>query len=235
MTIFRELLFPRRCPLCDVILWEDEKNGGFCRACQEKTVAVKDCVCEKCGKEVKQGEEFCTDCRRRKHFFEQNRSLYLYQGKMKGAMYRLKYANRRCYAKIFAEKMAQEYGGWIQKEGIEGIIPVPLYWRKKRQRGYNQAEVLARELGECLGIDVYPDLVVRVRDSKPQKKLNYQERKNNLKNAFKIRQSAVKLRKILVIDDIYTTGSTMDEVSRMLLASGVKEVYCLSVCIGKDR
>lgn len=235
MTIFRELLFPKRCPMCDTILWEDEKSEGICVLCQKNSNVVGECICMRCGKRVKEGEEYCRDCKTRKHFFVRNQSLYLYQGKMKGAMYRLKYANRRCYAKTFAQKMAQVYGGWIKTNGIEGIVPVPMYWRKKRQRGYNQAEVLARELGKCLDISVYPDMVVRTRNSKPQKNLNYQERKNNLKNAFKIRQSEVKLRKILVIDDIYTTGSTMDEVSRVLLLSGAEAVYCLSVCIGKDR
>ncbi|MDD6194926.1 MAG: ComF family protein [Lachnospiraceae bacterium] len=236
MTFFRELLYPRRCPGCDEILFQKEWSRGFCQTCDSKITRIGDAGCIKCGKPLqKVQEEFCYDCKRKHHFFEENRGVYVYRGPMKLAMYRLKYSNRRCYAKTFAREAYEAHGLWIKEKGIQCIVPIPMFPGKMRARGYNQATVLAKELGKLAGLPVYDNLVFRVRNSTPQKELNDIERKNNLKNAFKIRKSDVKLKKILLIDDIYTTGATMDEVCRTLRDGGVEQVYCLSICMGEGR
>ena len=236
MTIFREILYPDRCPGCDNILYDKERKRGFCQECASKTQLIGKTVCVKCGKRLKdETKVYCEDCKKLHHYFTQGKAGFLYDGPMKLAMYRFKYSNRRCYGRIFAKVLWEQYGRWMRENEIEGIAPVPMYGRKERQRGYNQARVLAEELGQKSGLPVYNHLVIRVQNSAPQKNLKYIERKNNLKNAFKIRKNAVKLRKILLIDDIYTTGSTMDAVSRVLLESGVEQIYGMSVCIGEDR
>lgn len=236
ITYLLESLFPSRCPGCDEILYPEEKEQGFCKLCSKKIKRVDDNCCVICGKPIKKSqEEYCRDCKKKRHFFVQNKALYLYQTPMREAMYRLKYGNRRCYADVFAREAAEKYGDWISKNKVEAIVPIPMFKRKERARGYNQAAVLAHELQRQTGIPVRNDYVLRVRNSIPQKNLNNLERKNNVKNAFKIKQKGVKLKKILLIDDIYTTGSTMDEVSRVLLASGVEKIYGLSICIGADK
>ena len=113
------------------------------------------------------------------------------------------------------------------------IIPVPMYKKKQRQRGYNQAETLAKEIGKKLSLPVDAKYLKRVRPTIPQKELGKKEREINLKNAFKTSENAVKLEKVLLIDDIYTTGVTMDEAAKALLRSGVKEVRFLVLCTGK--
>lgn len=236
MTFFRELLYPRHCPGCDEILYQKDWSTGFCEICNEQMIRIKEPTCLKCGKPVKKEQyEYCYDCKRKEHSFLQNQSVYLYRGPMKKAMYRLKYSNRRCYAATFAKDAYERYGSWIKEKGIQAIVPIPMYKSKEKTRGYNQATVLAKELGKLTKLPVCEHLVVRVRNSTPQKELNDKERKNNLKNAFKIRKSDVKLKKILLIDDIYTTGSTMDAVSRTLTEGGIEKVYCLSICIGEGR
>lgn len=236
MPIFREILYPERCPGCDNILYPKERPEGFCKKCITKIEAVGDEVCIKCGKKLEDGrKEYCKDCKNTRHSFVQCKAAFVYEGPMKPAMYRFKYSNRRSYGKIFAEIMWKKYGEWMKSNGIQGIVPVPMYRPKERRRGYNQAGVLAKELGRRSGVPVYDNLVLRARNSSPQKNLNPIERKNNLKNAFKIRKSAVKLRKILLIDDIYTTGNTMDAVGVVLLEAGVEQIYGMSVCIGKDK
>lgn len=117
---------------------------------------------------------------------------------------------------------------------IEAIIPIPLHKKRKRKRGYNQAELLAGELGNILGLPVYTDVLVRVRDTKPQKTLDDAERKNNLKEAFKTTENIVQLNYILVVDDIYTTGSTLDAAASALAKAGVAEVYTCCIGIGID-
>lgn len=102
-----------------------------------------------------------------------------------------------------------------------------------RQRGFNQAELIAREINRQTGIPVYRKLLVRVRDTRAQKELNDEERKINLKKAFKTTSNKVQLNHILLIDDIYTTGSTMQEAAGELRRSGAEEIYCLSISIGR--
>lgn len=229
-----ELLFPTRCLGCEEILYQKDRDDGFCPECLKKVQWVSGSFCVKCGKQMKETtQEFCKDCKKKKHIFIENRALFVYRQPMKEAMYRFKYGNRRSYATYFGREFAKKYGKWIAEKDIEAIVPVPMYRRKERRRGYNQATLLAEALGREMGLPVEKDWVIRWKNSKPQKNLDDEERKNNLKNAFKIRKSGVKLKKILLIDDIYTTGTTMDEVAKTLISDGVEAVYCLSVCIGE--
>ncbi|MEE1306348.1 MAG: ComF family protein [Agathobacter sp.] len=148
-------------------------------------------------------------------------------------MYRFKYSNKREYAEYFAEQAAQRYGAWIKSKGIDAIMAVPMYRGKKKKRGYNQAEVFARALSQKLGIPYVANGIVRVKSTTPMKNLNDLERERNLKNAFQIKENIVQYYYILVVDDIYTTGSTADAVSKMMLKSGGKTVYFLSICTGQ--
>ena len=128
--------------------------------------------------------------------------------------------------------MAEKCGGWIERVSPDVIIPVPLHPTKQRSRGYNQAQLLASCLSEYISVPMANNLIYRVKNTRPQKELSDNHRKKNMKKAFKMAENIVKLDVALVIDDIYTTGSTMDAMSACLLEAGVKEIYCLSLCIG---
>lgn len=156
----------------------------------------------------------------------------MYQDEAKIMMYRFKYGNRRTYAAFFADEAEKQCGDWIKKIGVEAVVPVPMYRKKERQRGYNQAAIFARELADAFGLVFEPGAVKRIIDTKPQKELGDAERENNLKNAFQAEEFIVKYKYILLVDDIYTTGSTAEAVARQLLAVGVEKVFFLSVCIG---
>lgn len=234
-----DLLFPRRCILCDEILRYGER--GIHKKCMPMLFPVEEPVCMHCGRPVvSERAEYCFDCSRHKGTtFVQGKSLYVYRGQIKMTMYRFKYSNRREYGDYLAKELAERYGDWMMKKGIEAIVPVPMYRRKEKLRGYNQAAVLATKLRRelirrQLGIPALEqNLVLRVRNTRPQKELNDIERKNNLKNAFQTREKVVKYKKILLIDDIYTTGSTADAVAEALYRAGVQQVFFLSVCIGQ--
>lgn len=114
------------------------------------------------------------------------------------------------------------------------IVPVPLHWRRKRKRGYNQAEIVARNLGELAGIPVDTRLVYRKKYTEPQKALDNKERAKNLKDVFEVRKTTVGRKNILLIDDIYTTGSTIDAVSKAFLEKGHNKVWFLTISIGQD-
>lgn len=179
-------------------------------------------------------KQFCGDCEKKKHYFTQGKSLWVYEAEVKKSIYRFKYQNKREYATGYAEEIAKEYGDWIKRKKIQAIVPIPLYKKKQRKRGYNQAQILAKELGRVWNLPVYTDLLIRIRDTKPQKMLNDSERKNNLKKAFKTTKNIVQLEHILLIDDIYTTGSTLDAAAAALLAAGAGTIYTCCISIGKD-
>ena len=128
--------------------------------------------------------------------------------------------------------MAEFLGSFIRNIGAEGIVPIPLHKSRRRIRGYNQAELLAGALGKRVGIPVYPRMLIRVRNTKPQKTLNPEERQNNLKRAFNMGQNDVKLKVIIIIDDIYTTGTTIDEAARVLKEAGAEKVYFITLACG---
>ena len=227
------IFFPRRCPICDEVIGYGEK---ICDACAEKVLYVTEPSCKKCGKQLEnERQEYCGDCSRKKHYYEQGKAVFSYQKDMKLSMYRFKYAGRREYADFFAEEAIKRYGKWLAQRKIEVIIPVPMHASKKRSRGYNQAEVFARALGRTMAIPVDGKLVIRIKNTKPQKSLNDKQRKDNLKGAFQVRTNIVKYSKILLVDDIYTTGATVDAIAELLKKSGAKEVCFLSICVGEGN
>lgn len=128
--------------------------------------------------------------------------------------------------------MARILGKRILALHPDALVPVPIHAEKKRQRGYNQAELIAAELGRLLHVPVETKLIKRVQKTKPMKDLSAQERQNNLKRAFKICKNDVKLNTIIIIDDIYTTGSTIDAMAHELRLAGVKYIYFAALAIG---
>lgn len=188
----------------------------------------------KCGKPVSREEqEYCRDCGKRNYAFEQGKSLWLHVPPVSKAIYQFKFHNKRYYAEIFAKEMAREYGQWIRDRRIEEILPVPLHPSRHRKRGYNQAELLAKEISKELQIPIRKNVVFRVRRTKPQKQLDDREREENLQRAFGISRQWKAPANVLVVDDIYTTGSTVHRISKLLIKAGAEKVYFLTISIGQ--
>lgn len=223
------LLFPLRCPFCDGIV--ESFGEKVCRQCAGKPRLLTPPYCMKCGKKLWDEGELCADCREKKHVFARGRALYEYESAA-GALYRLKYGGRQEYADFFGEEMALYLGGFIREIRPDALIPIPLHGRRMRRRGYNQAALLARALGRYLDIPVEEKCLARVKNTVPLKRLNPKERQNNLKRAFNIEQNDVKLKTVIIVDDIYTTGSTVDEAARTLAACGVERIYFVTLACG---
>lgn len=223
------LVYPVRCPVCDEIV--ADTGQLVCPECEPRLKLLLPPWCMKCGKKVEEGEELCLDCRTRQHLFVRGRSLYEY-GSAAASLYRFKYGNRQEYAAFFGSQAADYLGDYIRRIHPDGLVPIPLHPSRENKRGYNQAKLLAQEIGERLEIPVLSDYLVRVKKTVPLKHLNPVERQNNLKKAFIISKNDVKLKVIILIDDIYTTGATMDEAAKVCLAAGVEKVYCLSLACG---
>ena len=224
-----DLFFPRRCAVCDIVLPWGQKE--ICEECKKKIEYLNGATCFKCGKPVKAEEEYCYDCRKKEHHFTAGAAVFSYEY-IRLSLYRFKYSGRREYAAFYGRQMACRMEEKRKLWKPDALVPVPLHKRKLKKRGYNQAELIARELSGYWGIPVVNNLVVRCKNTKPMKGIVGTERQNNLKKAFKLGVNDVKLSTIIIIDDIYTTGSTIDAVSKVCLEAGISNIYFLTVSIG---
>ncbi len=230
-----DLLYPARCPVCDGVLLPEEE---VCGECFLKLRYVEEPRCYKCGKPLStEEEEYCSDCRPDggcgKHIYDSGMALYEYES-VKDSLYRFKYKGRCEYAAFYGKEIAKRLGDRIVGWRPDALLPVPMYKRKERMRGYNQAGLLAEAVGTELHIPVLQDLMVRQRQTVPMKELGPAGRQINLKRAFIIRRFDVKLKCVVIIDDIYTTGSTMDEMAKVLKAAGVSRVHFVTLAIGRQ-
>jgi ComF family protein len=226
-----DVIFPPRCPFCDCVLYPGHL---VCEKCRAKVKPLKEPVCARCGKPLySERIEYCGDCAKKHHIYRQGKAVYAYEGSVKNSMYRFKYNNRREYADCYAIDAAANWGAWIARLRVDAIVPIPMYGPKKRRRGYNQAEVFARALGREVNVPVDAHLVRRVKNTRPMKELSEHARHENLKNAFQSDTIIVEYNRVLLVDDIYTTGSTMDAVADVLTAAGVQQIYFICISIGE--
>lgn len=224
------LLFPRRCPVCGGVAMP--KGRLICPACLKQLSFVSSPACMKCGKEIGSREqEYCADCIRRKKSFTRGFALLNYDSRAAVSMAAVKYHNKREYLDFYARAAALRFEKQFRQAGIQVIVPVPVHASRLKTRGFNQAAVLAEKLSAELGIP-WEELLIRVKKTDPQKSLGSAERLKNLRGAFEAEQEAGKWERVLLVDDIYTTGSTAEICSRALLKTGVKQVFVFAVCIG---
>ena len=220
------LLYPRRCPVCQEIL--EDQNSLICAGCRKTIVPIHEPRCFLCGRPVKEAEEYCPDCRKEPHVFDQGRGIFLYDDRMKRSIMSCKYGGCREYSRFYARAMYIYGGRKIKEWKPQVIVPVPLYAGDRRRRGFNQAECIAEELSAYTGIR-QEELVRKVRRTKHQKELSAGQRRQNLKEAFVVTEPVKGLR-VLVVDDVYTTGATMDAMALCLKEKGAQKVFFLAVC-----
>ncbi len=236
------LIYPRHCPVCDGLLpWVEIENGIINkgrlihRSCSVKVRYIRGATCMKCGKPLAisdKEKEYCADCIRVHHVFDRGFSVFDYRS-ISGSIYKFKYMGRQEYAMFYGVAVKRHLGKELMKLGIDAIIPVPMYKNKQRLRGYNQADLLADAVGRECNIPVYKNVIKRNKNTLPMKELDARGRRINLKKAFNIAQNDVKFKCILIIDDIYTTGSTIDEIAHEFRIAGVDRIYFLTLAIGQ--
>lgn len=237
--MFRFLLdafFPRRCPICLAVL---DSSTLVCESCERKLHLVKQPFCYRCGKPLSSFEkEFCYDCTRYQKSFERGFAVFLYDKYMKFSMTQFKYYNKREFTDFYVFKALCLYRDLFLSLSIDAIIPVPIHKKKKKERGYNQAELLASALGRSLSIPVLPSVLLRSVYTTPQKELSPKERLENLSHVFQMNPDFTSeykfLSTVLLVDDIYTTGATLEACTRILKHSGINTIYTFCICIGKD-
>lgn len=229
-NLLLNMIYPRCCPLCHKVL--KDQSRLVCPECEATVKPISGPRCFKCGRPVGKDEEYCRECMAHPHSFTQGRGIFLYNDKMKASLIRYKYYGCREYGDFYAKAMYVFARQDLIRWRVQLIVPVPLHRKKQRMRGFNQAAYLAERISGYTGIPAELNLVIKTKNTKSQKKLNAGERRRNLKEAFHV-QGQVEGRRILVIDDVYTTGSTVDAMAECLIEAGAAEVFFLTICIGR--
>ena len=198
----------------------------ICEECLTKLPEVGEHYCSHCGKPLQKGH-YCRLCGRSDFRFRAARAPYLYDGPVSAMIKKLKFGGMRSLAPILTKLLADYWNGLGWE--IDLIIPVPLSRKRQAERGFNQSELLARQFSKSIGVPCEPAALMKQRDTREQVGLNADERRHNLSGAFAAEPVFIRDKRILLLDDVMTTGSTFAECSAVLLDTGAKSVNCLSV------
>jgi ComF family protein len=226
------IFFPSFCELCSALL-ESSEERVICRSCWEGMIPFPSSYCLCCGRFFEGSAEphLCRDCLEKRPDFTYHRSYGRYRGKLKDAILLFKYRRFQVlggdFARLIFRRLGKEENIWWK---ADVILPVPLHPKRLKKRGFNQAQVIAAELARIKGIKLEERALVKVKNVLPQTFLETEERKKNVSGAFRIvDKEKIKGKTVILVDDVYTTGSTVRECSMVLKKAGAKEVRVLTL------
>lgn len=219
-SLFKRLIFPSRCLICKKI-----SSDILCSDCLSKVSLVQPPICRICGIPIDNGN-ICYRCRQNTLYFSQARSYALYEGPMRTAIIKFKFERRREIGKFFGEILGR-FALQLNWD-IDVIIPIPLSKRRLKERGFNQSEILALEVSKILKLPISLGLV-RIKETKSSIDLSLEERRININKAFLVSDKGLKGKRVLLVDDVYTTGATVSEAGKTLLERGISEVKVLTL------
>lgn len=227
-----DLLLPRGCVACGEN-WPSSAESSWCDRCLEKIPWIRSPICPHCGRPFHKspscGNHLCGDCELARYPFQSARSAALHWGVVRQGIHNLKFGGQLHWIPPLVELLESAWTDEMRK-GTDCIVPVPLHVKRLRQRGFNQAALLARALGKAAGIPVRYDVLARSVWTEPQTRLKREERLENVKGAFVVsRPSDVRGKRILLLDDVFTTGSTLCECTRVLKKCGAAQIHALTV------
>lgn len=229
---FWNLFLPGRCELCLSLLKQNEVSG-LCEKCKSTVSPDDSPACFVCGEPIdgslsSAGITRCGDCRIKPPPFDITVFAFRYEGSGRNLIHRFKFNGRTRLAEtILAPILCARLQRRVKMDEIDMIIPVPLHHRRLLKRGFNQSYLLAREIGTTFSIGVASNIIYRKTSTAAQFSKTRAQRKANVRNIFKLlNPEALKGKRILLVDDIMTTGATMSETSRILKKRGAKLVVC---------
>ena len=231
LETLRDLFYPLHCAGCRVAL----KKGWLCSDCQEAIKPVSKPRCETCSQPFfgMMDQFVCVNCRGRAFHFECAVAVMQSRGVLRELIHRLKYGGELWLAQPLGDFLELGLSDErLEDEEFDAIVPVPLHSLRQREREFNQSEILCQELAGRKGLPVL-DVLKRVRYTVTQTHFDRRRRMQNLQDAFTMRQNAdVQGKHLLLVDDVLTTGSTLDECARVLLEAGAESVRALTVARG---
>lgn len=225
-----DLLFPPRCVACNRL------GAWLCESCMAQIKVICPPLCGRCGLplgDTGAGGSIpvrCGRCRQLPQEWEALLAYAFHDGALREAIHLFKYEDMRCLAPLFGELMASGWrllspGGWQP----DVLVPIPLHLSRQRQRGYNQAALLARELGSRLGCPVVEGTLVRIKPTAPQVGLGLEERRANVRGVFGCQDGRLSGKKVLLVDDVCTTGSTLESACLAMKEAGATSVLAYTL------
>ena len=225
-----EIIYPPACAVCQKFLNANEKIP-ICNNCLGEFHELHPPFCSICRtpfSSLREESHRCENCIRERPNYRQLIAPYLYDGKLMDAIHNFKYAGKRDLGKSLGKLLASYALKRLRDMSSFLIMPVPLNPGKIRERGFNQSLILAKEVSIRLGSELDFLSLRRIKYTSPQTGLKRQERRRNVHNAFEFRGgSDIRGRDILLVDDVATTGSTLNECAKQLIKHGCYDVFCL--------
>ncbi len=222
-TVF-SALFPHRCAYCGRVVPSDK---FVCDECKKNLPRIVDPICEKCGR----GKDKCI-CKKAQKYFKSIVAPFYYSGIVRDGVHAFKFRHRIANAEEYGSEMSNTVIERYRDISFDFITTVPLTDKSRRERGYNQCELLAENISKKLGVEFRKNVIVKIFDTHKQHRISPALRRGNLIGAFDVLvPSDVEGKVILLCDDICTTGETLNECSKMLWLYGAKEIYCVSLAL----
>lgn len=229
-----DIIFPPRCEVCEVFLGTGGTGEGlgrsFCPSCLKSFISIGEAICPICGVPYasKCTDHYCETCLRRPPSYDCTRALFYYEAAVSGAVHAYKFDRRSRLAVTLGRAMGDHAAGWLCNSLEYLAVPVPLHPRRLAGRGFNQSALLASNVAVRTGMELDLFSLRRTRDTPAQSRLGKRARRRNVRGAFTaVDPEKFRGRSILLIDDVATTGSTLDECAGVLKKAGADLVLCL--------
>jgi ComF family protein len=229
-SAFFDLIFPPICHICKCHL-EQPTRLHLCQNCKDSLIPINPPLCTVCGIPFTGAgtDHPCGHCITSPPAWTAARSAYAYEGACRDLIHNFKYGGKALLRRPLAYLMADQLHQFVTECRIDLIIPVPLHKSRLQSRGFNQAVLLCEPLSRIWQLPLLRQGLVRTRPTGPQVELTHDERISNIKDAFAVNTAAVvKGKRVLLVDDVYTTGSTLNECSKTLIRAGVEAVFAVT-------
>ena len=233
VQIALELLYPPVCAFCNRDMEEPSGAIRLCGTCYKQLTAAPGPLCRRCAQsvpELQDGAEDCSQCRGRKLHFDSTTALGRYEGELRAAVLRMKHAADEPLAIAIGRVMVDQHQRLLAERRWDAVVAVPMHWSRRAFRGTNSPEVIARCMARQLGAPAEPRILIRRRRTVPQGNLPRSKRLRNLRGAFRASKAYdLQGARLLLIDDVMTTGATANQCARTLKLAGAQRVDVLVV------
>ena len=234
-----KFIFPSRCVVCDEVLPYGNKLSDeyLCDECRKKLEYIKKPICKKCGAMiVDEKDEYCVRCKSDMHeSFISGFGLLRYNDFVKESLHKVKYERRREYLYFYGKMIAKLYKDRFRKIDPDFFIPVPIHKNRLRERNFNQSSILAHVISDELeksgvSIPVNENIIFRTKNTKVLNKLDNADRITELEDAFCVNEAS-NIERVVLVDDIYTTGTTIEAISKNLKIAGIRDIYFVTIAV----